>query len=103
MAATANTVPPQKSWQNLKTRKGSQLFTKQFIKEIMERAVKSVAGAAVSVIGTELVSLGQVNWGEVASISTVAAIVSILMSILSYRVGEPGASLVNPIKEKVLE
>jgi hypothetical protein len=79
------------------------MFKTQFIKEVIERAVKSVAGAAVAVIGTELVSLQQVNWGEVASISTVAAIVSILMSILSYRVGEPGASLVNPIKEKVIE
>ena len=98
MAATANTVPPQKSWQKLKTRKGSQLFTKQFIKEILERSIKTAAGTALAVMGTEMVSLDQVDWAQVASISVVSAIVSVLMSISSHPFGEPGASLVAPQK-----
>ncbi len=46
-----------------------------------KRAVKTMAQAAISAIGTSALLLKDVNWAVVASTGTLAAILSLLMSL----------------------
>lgn len=58
--------------------------TKNFWIAATERAVKSVAGAALSVLTVDTTStVFNVNWETVAGVSLTAGLVSYLMSILS--------------------
>lgn len=61
------------------------LFTKEFWNYALERAIKTVAQAAVAVITGEAFGLFDGDaWMNVASIAGMAGIVSILMSLQSY-------------------
>jgi len=75
-----------------------------------ERAVKTAAQAAVALIGTGAVGITSLDWVQIASIAATAAVVSILTSLASDRLGsQPGPSLVNehltppPLPEPVAE
>ena len=61
------------------------LFTKDFWVYAFERMVKTVAQAAIALITAEAVGLfdGQA-WVNIASVSGMAGIVSVLMSLQSY-------------------
>lgn len=73
----------------------SSLVTRKFWIDAIERAVKTVAQVAMSIIGTTAVYLSDVNWTLVASAAVLGGIVSILMSIASAGINEKGsASLV---------
>lgn len=54
--------------------------TKQWIKAAGMRAVKTVAQAAIAMIGTAAV-VGQVDWGMVASAAALSGVLSLLTSI----------------------
>lgn len=54
--------------------------TKEWIKKAAIRAVKTVAQAAISGIGTA-VAMGQVDWKYVLSASVLAGILSVLTSV----------------------
>lgn len=54
--------------------------TKQWIKAAGMRAVKTVAQAAIAMIGTAAV-MGQVDWGMVASAAALSGVLSLLTSI----------------------
>lgn len=61
------------------------LFTKEFWGYALERAVKTIAQAAVAVITGEAFGLFDGDaWLNVASIAGMAGIVSVLMSLQSY-------------------
>nr|DAU84143.1 MAG TPA: holin [Caudoviricetes sp.] len=53
---------------------------KQWIKAAGVRAVKTVAQAAIAMIGTAAV-MGQVDWGMVASAAALSGVLSLLTSI----------------------
>lgn len=70
------------------------MFTLAFWKDAIERAVKTAAQTAVALIGTGMVGILDVDWVQVASVSAVAALLSVLTSIGSGTVGDHTASLV---------
>ena len=57
-----------------------QIFTKEWLKASLIRAIKTVAQTAIATIGTSLV-LQDVNWIAVASASALAGVLSILTSL----------------------
>lgn len=58
------------------------MFTKKFWKAAGTRAVKTMAQAAVGVIGSSVV-LSDVNWLVVVSASALAGVTSVLTSIIT--------------------
>lgn len=60
------------------------MFDKKWLKDVSIRAVKTVAQAAVGVIGTST-AMGDVDWMFVLSSSVLAGIVSVLMSVANYK------------------
>ncbi|MDR1821143.1 MAG: holin [Oscillospiraceae bacterium] len=64
---------------------------KKFAKDLAERAIKTAAQAAIAAIGTTAL-LQSVDWRTVASVTALATIMSVLTSIASYKVGEPGTA-----------
>lgn len=57
-----------------------QIFTKEWVKASLIRAIKTIAQTAIATIGTSLV-LQDVNWIAVASASALAGVLSILTSL----------------------
>ena len=67
---------------------------KKFIKDMLERAIKTAAQVAIATIGTS-VTLGEVNWLVVASTVGLATVLSILSSLASRSIGDSdSASLI---------
>lgn len=56
------------------------VFTKEWFKAALVRALKTVAQTAVATIGTAAV-MSEVNWVMVASASVLAGILSLLTSV----------------------
>lgn len=74
-------------------RKGTTVTS--FIKDLLERAVKSAAQAALLVIGADQVDVLALDWANVAGFAAGAAVLSALTSVASANFGRPGtASLV---------
>ena len=57
-----------------------QIFTKDWLKASLIRAIRTVAQTAIAMIGTSIV-LQDVNWIAVASASALAGVLSILTSL----------------------
>ena len=57
-----------------------KIFTKEFIRAALIRALKTLCQTAVGCIGAAVV-LGDVNWPMVASVAVLAAVVSLLTSV----------------------
>ncbi len=49
-----------------------------------ERAVKTVAQVAIATIGVGAAGLLDVDWAQVASVSALAGVMSLLTSVLTY-------------------
>lgn len=70
---------------------------KEFVKETVERAVKTAAQAALAFFVVGQTMLDGVDWAQVAGAAAVGAIASILTSIVSGPFGPQGTpSLVDP-------
>lgn len=67
----------------------------EFAKASAERAVKTVAQAGVALITANATGLLDVDWMQLASVSGLAGLVSILTSIASAPFGGDGPSLTN--------
>ena len=65
------------------------MFSKTFMLDVLDRAVRTAAQTAVALIGTGAVGVIDVDWQNVASVSVVAALVSVLTSVASSGAGDP--------------
>ena len=58
------------------------LASKAFWSSTAERAIKTFAQSALALLGTDqLISALAINWGEIAGVALLAAILSVLTSI----------------------
>lgn len=71
-----------------------EMTTAQFWAATLERAVKTAAQVAAALIGTGAVGITELDWAQIGSVAATAAVVSVLTSLASDRVGRPGPSLV---------
>lgn len=69
------------------------IFTKTFALATLERAVKTVCQSAAALLLADGAGLLTVDWAAVGSVSGLAGVISVLTSIGSTAVGEPGPSL----------
>ena len=62
-----------------------------YLKYAVERAVKTLAQTAVAVItASQVAGIIEVSWVDVASVSALAAVVSLLTSIANYKSAADG-------------
>jgi hypothetical protein len=67
---------------------------KKFLKDMLERAIKTAAQTAIATIGATA-TFGSVDWKIVGSTALLATITSILTSIVSKNIGDSdSASLI---------
>lgn len=57
---------------------------KKYADYALERAAKTVAQAALAVLGTGAVGVLDVDWVHVLSVSALAGVMSLLTSVLQY-------------------
>ena len=80
------------------------MFTKLFWIDALERSIKTVAQTLLSlwIVGDVAFNLLQVNWEQALGVAAGAAVISLLMSIVSSKVGNTeSASLVVETEEKL--
>jgi hypothetical protein len=68
----------------------------EFWKDAAERALKTAAQAALAMIGSNATGILAVDWAQIGSVAALAAVISLLTSLASDRIGPPGPSLVKP-------
>lgn len=71
---------------------------KEFIKDLVERAIKTFAQVMLGFIGVEGVAFGDIDWLRALSVAGVATLASVLTSVLSYNVGNVGTA--SMVKDK---
>lgn len=71
------------------------MFTKSFAIASLERAVKTFAQSAIAVLVGNFTGLLDVDWVQLASVSGLAALVSVLTSVASGAATGDGPSLTN--------
>lgn len=72
------------------------MWTAAFWKDAAERAVKTAAQALLSLwlVGDVLFNIFTVDWGSALGVAAGAAVLSLLSSIVSAPVGQPGSASV---------
>lgn len=72
----------------------------QFAKDAAERAAKTFAQALLAVLTVQGVSdLLSVDWSRALSVAALAAVISVLSSVVSYKAGNSGtASLTDAVE-----
>ena len=76
----------------------SALTTGLFWADTAERAVKTAAQALIALIGTDAVGITDLDWAQIGSVAATAAVLSVLSSVASDRVGpSPGPSVVGAV------
>jgi hypothetical protein len=69
------------------------MWNKQFALATLERALKTFAQALIAVFAAGSVTLLDVDWTQALAVSGTAALISVLTSIVSSGIGNPGPSL----------
>ncbi len=69
------------------------MWTRAWWQAAAERALKTVAQTLVALIGANAVDVTALDWPSLLGIAATAGIVSVLTSVGSARVGNPGPSL----------
>ena len=80
------------------------LFTLTFWLDAAERAIKTAAQTVLGLIGSNVVDVTSLDWQEIGIATAFTTGLSVLTSIVSSGIGEPGtASLLNPAPPDTLE
>lgn len=74
------------------------IWTGPFWKAAVERAIKTVAQAAVALLTANATGLTEIDWIQLASVSGLAGLVSVLTSIASGVATGGGPSITNSEK-----
>lgn len=69
------------------------MFTKAFWRAVAERAIKTFAQAAAALLVADGTGLLDTDWQAAASVAGMAAVVSVLTSVGSGKIGGDGPSL----------
>lgn len=69
------------------------IFTKQFIKASGERAISTAAQSAIAMLSADGLGVLNTDWGQVGSVTALAAILSILKALAASQLGDGGPSL----------
>lgn len=64
------------------------MWTKLFWKATAERAIKTFAQAAVAFLASDIAGILEIDWEKAASVSGLAALLSVLTSIASVPAGD---------------
>lgn len=75
------------------------MFTKTFLKDTAERAVKTFAQSLAAVMTAGATGVLDVDWMNAFSVSLLATLVSVLTSLGSGYVGDNSASAINLNKD----
>jgi hypothetical protein len=67
------------------------MFSISFVKNAVERACKTFAQAALALLAGDRIGVLDVNWGDVGSIALLAALISLLTSVVSAPLGPVGS------------
>ena len=80
------------------------LFTATFWLDALERAVKTAAQTILGLIGSNVVDATSLDWKEIGIATAFTTGLSVLTSIVSSGIGEPGtASVLNPAPPDTLK
>ncbi len=80
------------------------LLTGTFWLDTLERAIKTAAQTLLALVGVNVTDVASLNWQEMAITTAVSTGLSVLTSIVSSGIGEPGtASLLNPAPPDTLK
>lgn len=80
------------------------LFTGSFWLDALERAIKTAAQAILGLIGSNVVEVTSLDWKEIGIATGFTTGLSVLTSIVSSGIGEPGtASVLNPAPPDTLK
>jgi len=69
------------------------MFTAQFWKAAAERAVKTLAQTLIAILAVGQTTVLTVDWTQAAAVAATATLLSLLTSVASAGVGNPGPSL----------
>lgn len=71
------------------------MWSLAFMKDAVERAIRTACQVAAATIGTNQVGVTDLDWAGIASVAATAAVLSLLTSIgTSSATGQPNASMV---------
>lgn len=68
------------------------MFTIRFWKDAAERAIRTAAQALIALWGVGVTGILEVDWEQAASVTGLAVVTSLLMSIVSSGMGEKGTA-----------
>ena len=68
------------------------MFTKLFAKTAAERAIRTAAQALLALWATDISGVLEVDWVQAASVAALAALTSILMSVVATGVADKGTA-----------
>lgn len=73
------------------------LFTASFWLDTLERSIKTAAQTVLGLVGTNVTDVTSLDWKEILIAAGFTTGLSVLTSIVSSGIGEPGtASVLNP-------
>ena len=79
------------------------MFEKKFLEATAERAVKTFVQTLLAIVGTDAAGLLSANIGEAVQVSLAAALLSVLTSFASSKVGKAGPSLAGESTEPLIK